>query len=245
MNLIKTQNYVLALYTKGDPESSKLAIVIPGRLDSKDYAHNTDLVDFLATRGYCALSFDPPGIWESPGGIELYTTTNYLHAIDELIEYFGNRPTLLVGHSRGGTVAMLVGPLNSHVTSIIAILSSTGAPDTPDQDRVINGALVSYRDMPPGKMVTVEQKRFDLPLNYFIDGQRYDARAGLHNCVKPKLFFYSTKDDANELEKVGYEVSPEPKMMYPLDSEHNYRYYEEIMEKVKKISGEFLDKYDL
>src|SRR3989344_5911947 len=109
MNILKTKNFEVAVYIKGDPASAKLAIVTPGRLDTKDYLHNTSLVDYLANRGFYALSFDPPGTWESPGSIDLYTTTNYLKVVDELIEHFGNKPTLLAGHSRGGTVAMLAG----------------------------------------------------------------------------------------------------------------------------------------
>ena len=87
MKIIKTKTFELAVYEKGDPNSSKLAIVIPGRLDTKDYIHNTSLVDYLANRGYFALSFDPPGTWESPGDIELYTTTNLIKSVDELIEF--------------------------------------------------------------------------------------------------------------------------------------------------------------
>lgn len=105
MKTVRTKTFELAVCAKGDPRSSKLALVLPGRLDTKSYIHNTRLVDYLASRGYFALSFDPPGTWESPGDITLYTTTNYLKAVDELIEYFGGKPTLLAGHSRGGTIS--------------------------------------------------------------------------------------------------------------------------------------------
>ncbi|MDD5068999.1 MAG: hypothetical protein PHN89_05405, partial [Candidatus Pacebacteria bacterium] len=60
MAIIKTKSFELGIYLKGNPASEKLAIIIPGRLDSKDYIHNTILVDYLAGRGYLALSFDPP-----------------------------------------------------------------------------------------------------------------------------------------------------------------------------------------
>lgn len=245
MDLIKTKNFEVAVYAKGDPASPKLAIVTPGRLDTKDYLHNTSLVDYLASRGFYAISFDPPGTWDSPGSISLYTTTNYLKVVDELIEHFGNKPTLLAGHSRGGTVSMLVGSKNNFVNSFIAILSSTGAPDAPDENRIVDGAVVSYRDLPPGVIKSDNQKRFDLPLAYFEDGQQYDAVGGLKTCAKPKLFFYSTEDDANKLEKVGYESSPEPKMIHPLRSEHDYRLHPEIVEEVNQVVGTFLDKFDL
>src|SRR3989338_1587478 len=170
MEIIKTKTFELAVYAKGDPNSSKLAIVIPGRLDTKDYIHNTSLVDHLAHRGYFALSFDPPGTWESPGDIELYTNTNLVKAVDELIEHFGNKKTVLAGHSRGGTIAMLAGPKNPHVTHFISIFSYYGAPSDPANERIVGGKVMSYRDLPPGNTKTKEQREFGLPLNYFEDG---------------------------------------------------------------------------
>ena len=243
MGFIKTKNFELAIYSKGDPSSSKLAFVIPGRLDTKDYIHNTALVDYLARRGYFALAFDPPGTWESPGDIELYTTTNCLKAVDELIEYFGNKPTLLAGHSRGGTIAMLAGTKNPHVTHFIPIFSYYGAPGNPADERIVDGKVVSYRDLPPGNMKTKEQKEFGLPLNYFEDGKQYNALDSLRNCTKPKLFFYGVEDDVIDPEEVkkAYEESAEPKMIHALNSDHDYRYHPEIVEEVSRVIGKFLD----
>lgn len=247
MSIIKTKTFELAVYEKGDINSSKLAIVIPGRLDTKDYIHNTRLVEYLASRGYFALSFDPPGTWESPGDIELYTTTNCLKAVDELIEHFGNKPTLLAGHSRGGTIAMLAGPKNHNVTHFVPIFSYYGAPSDPSDERILDGKVMSYRDLPPGNTKTTEQKEFGLPLNYFEDGKQYDALPDLKNCTKPKLFFYGVEDDMNDPEDVkkAYEMSAEPKMIHALNSDHDYRYHPEIIEEVNKVVGLFLDKYPL
>ena len=245
MNIIKTKTFELAVYKRGDSNSPKLAIIVPGRLDTKDYVHNTSLVDFLANRGYFALSFDPPGTWESPGDIELYTTTNCLKAVDELIEHFGNKSTLLAGHSRGGTIAMLAGPKNPRITHFIPIFSYYGASSDPKEETIVNGKVMSYRDLPPGNTKTKEQKEFGLPLNYFEDGKQYNALSGLKNCTKPKLFFYGVEDDMNDPEDVkeAYEIAAEPKMIHPLNSGHNYRYHPEIIEEVNKVVGLFLDKY--
>jgi len=243
MELIKTPSFELAIYSKGDQSSPKLAIVIPGRLDTKDYVHNTSLVDYLVDRGYFALSFDPPGTWESPGDVELYTTTNCLKALDELIEYFGNKPTLLAGHSRGGTIAMLAGPKNPNVTHFVPIFSYYGAPNDPEPERIVDGKVISYRDLPPGTERTKDQKRFDLPLNYFKDGARYNALPNLRNCTKPKLFFYGTQDKMNDPEEVkeAFRESAEPKMIHAIDSEHDYRLLSQAVEEVNRTIGEFLD----
>src|SRR3990167_9150866 len=118
--MIKTNSFTLATYQKGNPDSKKLALVLPGKLDTKDYAHMRSHVDFLANLGFFALSFDPPGTWESPGDISLYTTTNYLKAIDELIKHFGNKPTFIMGHSRGASISMMGASRNSKIMAYAA-----------------------------------------------------------------------------------------------------------------------------
>ncbi|MBI2577851.1 MAG: alpha/beta hydrolase [Candidatus Wildermuthbacteria bacterium] len=245
MKTIETKNFELAVYAKGDVDSPRIAIVIPGRLDTKDYVHNTSSVDYLASRGYFALSFDPPGTWESPGDIELYTTSNCIKAVDEIIEYFGNKPTLLAGHSRGGTIAMLAGPKNPYVTHFVSIFSYYGAPSEPEEERIVDGKVISYRDLPPGNIKTKEQKEFGLPLNYFEDGKQYNALVDLRKCVKPKLFFYGVEDEMNDPEDVkkAYEESAEPKTIYALNSDHDYRYHPKIIEEANEAIGRFLDRY--
>jgi hypothetical protein len=78
MKILETKSFKLASYAEGDPTSARLALVLPGRLETKDYVHIKSHVAHLAGLGFYALSFDPPGTWESPGDIELYTNTNYL-----------------------------------------------------------------------------------------------------------------------------------------------------------------------
>lgn len=242
MDTIKTKTFEVAVYRKGDPSSSKLTIVTPGRLDTKDYVHNTSLVDELASLGYFALAYDPPGTWESPGGTDLYTTTNCLKVIDELIEHFGNKDTVLIGHSRGGSISMLGGMRNPHVTRFIPIFSYHGAPQSPDPDELVNGVKVSYRDLPPGKVRTKERKKFELPLSYFKDGEQYNALPGLRECNKPKLFFYGTKDVLIEPDDVreAFDASAEPKQIHEIDSEHDYRLSPSAVDEVNRTIAEFL-----
>lgn len=244
MNIIQTASFQLAVYQQGNEQADKFALVLPGRLDTKDYAHMHSHVDSLAERGYLALSFDPPGTWESPGGIELYTTTNYLKAVDELIEYFGNKPTLLVGHSRGGSNAMLAGTANPHVTHFVAVMSHTG-PTTVELPKAGEPTKISYRDVPPGTSRTKEQKAFALPATYFEDQAQYDATEALKDCTKPKLFFYGTEDvlvSRDDVRKV-YEAAGEPKTIHELNTEHDYRLHPEIIDEVNEVIGKFLEKY--
>ena len=243
MKIIETKSFELATISRGDINSPKIALLLPGQLDTKDYAHMANHVDFLANKGYYALSFDPPGTWDSPGSIDLYTMTNYAKAINELIEFLGNRPTVLMGHSRGGSMAMLVGPDNQYVTHIIAVMSNIAPSKLQvgySKDEIKENVKISYRDMPPNDKVN--KKRFDLPLNYFKDAAKYNIIDGLKNCSKPKLFFYGTEDILVKPEsvKATYDEVIEPKAIHELKSDHDYRYHKNIIEEVNNVVWDFL-----
>ena len=241
MKIIKTKNFKLATISKGDENSSKIALLLPGQLDTKDYAHMVSHVKFLADKGYCAISFDPPGTWDSPGSINLYTMTNYLKAINELIKFFGNKQTVLMGHSRGGSMAMLAGPNNKYVTHIIAVMSHAG-PSSINNKNITNGIKISYRNMPPND--TENKKRFDLSINYFEDAKKHNIIEDLRHCQKPKLFFYGTKDVLVSPKGVKeiYEQVPEPKMIYKLKTEHDYRLRKDIVDEVNRVAYNFIYK---
>ena len=115
MSLIKTDSFELAIYSRGNPQADKFALILPCKLDTKDYFGMIRHVNYFADRGYFALSFDPPGTWESHGDIELYTMTNYLMAINEVVKYYGNKTTIIIGHSRGGRMAVLAGTTNPYI----------------------------------------------------------------------------------------------------------------------------------
>jgi pimeloyl-ACP methyl ester carboxylesterase len=228
------------LYIKQTENSSKLAIVLPGLLDSKDYIHMTSLVDHLAKNGYTALSLDPPGTWESPYSIDHYTTTNTQLAVKELIDYFGKIPTVVIGHSRGGSNAMLAGMSNPEVTHFVAIMSHA-VPSTLGKD-LKGGPYESDRDLPPGKVRTIEKVHYSLPYSYFIDQAKYNAQDTLPSSTKKKLFFYGTHDAlvSEDEVKETYELSADPKELVELDCEHDYRLHADAVEKVNNKIIEFL-----
>lgn len=248
MNLIKTKSFVLASYFKGNENAPKLALVLPGRMDTKDYPHLKSHAEYLARRGYLAISFDPPGTWESPGSIDLYTMTNYLKAINELIEHFGNRPTLALGHSRGGSMAILAGTRNKLVTHFVSIMGNYSyAASTyksyPDKDWQAKGFRIEKRDLPDSPKKT---KVFHLPYAFLEDGTKYDMLDDLKKCPKPKLFIFGTKDTIAppELMQKAYEESAPPKELFSLETDdHDYRLHPSLIDIVNETVGKFLDKY--
>lgn len=230
---------------RGNENADKIALLLPGRLDTKDYINFDSHLQYLEEKGFLAVSFDPPGTWESPGGIELYTTTNYIKAVNELIEYFNNRPTLLFGHSRGGTVAILLAQENPNVIGVIAAMPNLGAPISPNPESIKNGYKVSYRDIPPGSHKTKQQKEFHLPVAYFNDGEKYNPATTIKNLKKPKMILFGDKDDLFDPEIVEKKCRefPEPKIIKKLNSAHSYRRYPKIIIEVNELIGQFIDKF--
>lgn len=245
MEIIKTKSYELAIISRGNKDSEKIAIALPGRLDTKDYANFSSHLDFLSSKGFYGICFDPPGTWESPGGIELFTTTNYIKAVAEVTKYFGDKPTLLLGHSRGGATATLAGCVNPNVIAIVTINESLGTPSPPNPKDIQGNKYIDFRDLPPGTEKTKEQKRFDVPLYYFEDAAKYSDAEVLKTCQKPKLIFCSTKDEFNSPQEVKeiFNLIPEPKMLHQLNCNHDYRYYPKAVKEVNEVMGKFLDEY--
>jgi len=237
MEIIKTDSFELAVNILGDENAERFIFCLPGRLDTKDYASMQSHIEFFASKGFCAVSFDPPGTWESPGDTSLYSQKNYLQAIDELIAYFGNKPTVLLGHSRGGTMAMLAGIRNAYVSHIISIMSNWGPSDKPESTDL---SYVTHRDLPPGTSRTIERKRFELDWSYFDDTTEY---IGLDTCSKPKLFFAGTQDVLVTPESVKntFDIAAEPKLFYELESEHDYRLQPAIIKEVNEVVLQFLN----
>lgn len=211
--IIKTKSFQMASNIHGDINASKVAILMPGRLDSKDYINFTSHAEFLADRELLAVAIDPPGTWESPGNLNDYTTSTYIKAISELIDYLGNRPTLLLGHSRGGATAMLASG-NPAVAGLAVVNAAYGEPTPPNSEKIVHGALVEYRDLPPGDIRSKEQKRFDLPLAYFEDGKKHNPSAALIKFKGPKLLVHAVNDEFTEIGQVKeiYTKLSDPKM---------------------------------
>lgn len=101
MQMIKTKSFSIAANIFGEENAKKVALLLPGRLDTKDYINFTIHSEIFVKKGFLTVVIDPPGTWESVDDT-VFTTTNYIKSVNELIDYFGNKSTFLFGHSRGG-----------------------------------------------------------------------------------------------------------------------------------------------
>lgn len=246
MGLIETADFRLDTYATGEPDSRRLALVLPGLVDTKDRPYLREHTDFLGGLGYLAVAFDPPGTWSSSGSIEDYTVTNYLQAISQLIEHYGNRPTTLAGASLGGRIALLAAMRNGHVDRAVAI--TTVFPFIRDENRQSRTVKWQAQEERLFKIedpnVPDRYREFRLPYSHSEDAQQYDVpgTAALAELAIPKLFIVATRDSLvpPAVAYETYEMAAEPKELFKLNADHDYWRTPNHIRRVNRIIGGFL-----
>ena len=218
-------------------KTDKLAILCPGYLDTKDYASFITLANRLATYGYTVVRFDPTGTWDSEGDIAEYNNTQYLNDIKSVIEHMLSLQKythiLLGGHSRGGMMSILYSARDPRITSVVAIMPSSGRTMTSKriEDWKQNGFSISHRDIPDKK----ETKEFKVPYSHVEDREKYDVVGDVKNIHVPILFLAGELDDLVLPEDVKeiFNQANEPKKSIVIDGiGHDYRHDYSQIDKV-------------
>lgn len=244
MELIQTPSFQLTIYADGNPKSDKLFLCLPWFLDAWNYAHLKGHRKYFAERGFFCVSFDPPGTFSSPWDISLYTVTNYLKAINEVIVYFGSRETIALGHSMGGTMALLASFLSKYISHTVSINSpgdmKTGLLASSRDIWKEQWVRTGIRDIPTGWI-----RNYSIPYVFMEDAIQYDMLDDLKSSRKPKLFVTGTRTstDYTRVEE-AYIYAWNPKNFVQVNcNEHSYRNFPEVIEEVNRVVEQFLWKY--
>lgn len=169
----------------------KLALLLPGYLDSPDYLHMKVFEKRLIELGYVVERLDPCNLWKT-GDINNYSITNYLKQIESrVVNYKNSKPDdiVLIGHSLGAFTAIIAGNRIPEVTKIISLCPP------PDRKHIIKKWDKTYkhseRDLPNDPK---EVRTFDVPYSFAEDGLKYSARDEVRNIHKPLMIFIALDD---------------------------------------------------
>lgn len=180
----------------------KLALLLPGYLDSPDYLHLIIFEKRLKELGYTVERLDTCNLWQT-GDVNNYSITNFLQQIKNRIDFYKNQnpeDVLLLGHSNGAFTAIVAGSKFSEVTQIIALCSP---PDkTGSEIKWKNGLRVSKRDLLNNPS---EFREFAIPISYLKDAILYSAVDEVKNIHKPLMIFIGLDDQVvppSETEKI-------------------------------------------
>lgn len=218
----------------------KVALLLPGYLDSPDYLHMKVFEKRLHEMGYAVERLDPCHLWETDN-VNDYSITNYLKQVTERVHpYAGKNPDeiVLIGHSLGAFVAIIAGNRNEKVTQIVALCS---APDRIGQNLHWNGKEFrhSERELPDNPQ---EIRTFDIPKAFAEDGLQYSAAEEVKQIHKPLMLFIALEDKSvppEETERIVANAN-NPHVVRQPGMGHDFRMSQEQSELVMKEIEKFL-----
>jgi len=170
----------------------KLALLLPGFLDSPDYLHLKTFEKRLTELGYTVERIDSCNLW-STGNTHDYSITNYLKQIDEkILDYKDQTPEeiVLLGHSLGGLISIIAGNRNPLVTKIISLCSPV---DISNLSKKWSGKTSKHseRDLPNNPN---EKRSFEIPYSFVEDGLQYSALTEIEKIHKPIMILIALED---------------------------------------------------
>jgi alpha/beta superfamily hydrolase len=147
----------------------------------------------LAERGIAVLRFDFTGLGNSEGD---FAQTNFttdvadaLAAVEFLRENY-EAPSLLIGHSLGGT-AMLEAAINiERVKAVVTIAS----PSQPDHVLHHFGHALTLLEQGIASSIEVAGRHYDIEPQFITDLRQYDMQQRLASLAKPVLIFKVLND---------------------------------------------------
>lgn len=218
----------------------KLALLLPGFLDSPDYLHMKTFEKGLNKLGYIIERLDACGLWKT-GDMENYTITNYIEQIRQIVESYKNKnpeEIILVGHSIGAFTSIIAGNRIKEVTKIVSLCPP--ADRKYSESHWKNGEFgISKRDLPddPKKFRT-----FKVPYLFAEDGLQYSAVEEVKKIHKPLMILIALDDivvSPKETERIVASAN-NPHVVRQKDMGHDFRHSQKECDIVMKDIEKFI-----
>lgn len=219
----------------------KLALLLPGYLDSPDYLHMKIFEKKLLGLGYVVERLDPCSLWET-GDTKNYTITNFIQQIIDRVHYYKTQAPeeiVLIGHSMGAFTAIIAGSMTQEVTKIVALCPP---PDSKGSAKQWGGQAyrVSKRDLPDNPQ---KVREFAVPYSFVQDRSKYSAIEEVAHIHKPIMIFIALEDKTVIPERTEELVSKahNPHVVRQPGMGHDFRHSARECEIVMKEIEKFLE----
>lgn len=220
----------------------KVALLLPGYLDSPDYLHMKTFEKKLHEIGFVVERLDPCDLWKT-GEVNNYTVSNYIKQIKSRTEYYktqNSKEIVLIGHSLGAFVSILAGNMLPEITKIIALCSPVSI-DALGRKWAGKPFRISNRDLPNDSS---KYREFEIPLSFVEDAKKYSALNSVHEIKKPLMIFIAMADTSISPKETEMLVSNamHPYVVRMQEIGHDFRHsLEECLLVFKEIES-FLEK---
>jgi len=219
----------------------KVALLLPGYLDSPDYLHMITFEKGLENMGYTVERLDACNLWKT-GDVENYTISNFIKQIKERVDFYkGQNPEeiVLIGHSNGAFTSIVAGARIPEVTKIVALCPPPNKEGS--EHKWVNGVRVSKRDLPndPTKI-----REFAIPDTHIKDAIQYSAVEDAKKINKPIMIFIALDDTVVKPELTEEIVSNanNPYVVRQSGMGHDFRNSQQECDIVMREIEKFLEK---
>lgn len=170
----------------------KVALLLPGYLDSPDYQNMIVFEKGLKKLGYKVERLDPCNLWKT-GDVDRYTISNFLTQIEDKVSsynYQNPEEIVLIGHSQGAMVAIIAGSKLFDISKVVALCPPDSRKDS--IHKWGKKGRTSKRDLPnnPQKI-----REFTIPYSFIKDAMQYSASESVKKLHKPLMIFIALEDD--------------------------------------------------
>lgn len=172
----------------------------------------------LAAEGFGVLTLDFTGLGESEGD---FAETTFSSSVDDLIcaaNYLKENhkaPTVVIGHSLGGSAVILSARLISEIKAVVTI----GAPSEPQHVKhLLKSGIQEIREKGVAK-VSIGGRPFSVKKEFIDDLENQDLLAIVKSLRKSFLFLHSPQDSIVGVENAAalYQSAHHPKSFLSLD----------------------------
>ena len=185
---------------------------------SKNAKAATRISKQLSERGIAVLRFDFTGLGNSDGD---FANTNFSSNVSDLVAAAvaladkHQAPSLLVGHSLGGTAALMAASKIESVTAVATI----GSPSEPAHVSHLFGDCVAKIQDNGSALVSIGGRELTIQKQFLEDIQSHEAQRQLQRLGKPLLIFHSPIDRIVSIDNARklYEAARHPKSFISLD----------------------------
>jgi putative redox protein len=147
----------------------------------------------LAAQGIAVLRFDFSGLGKSEGDFAQTNFSSQIADIHAAIEYMRTQyttPSLLIGHSLGGTAMLEAANAIDSVKAVVTI----AAPSQPNHVLHHFGTALPLLEQGFAANIEVAGQHYDIEPQFIEDMQQYDMRERLARLNKPVLIFSVLND---------------------------------------------------
>lgn len=172
----------------------------------------------LALRGFGVLRFDFTGLGESEGAFAETQFSTNLHDLEDAAAFMGEtyrRPSVLVGHSLGGSAALLAASRMEDVRAVATL----GAPSDPAHVQHLFEHRTAEIEAEGEAEVTIAGRPFRIKKEFIEDLEKHPMKTVVGQLRKALLILHSPRDEVVGIDNAAriFDYAKHPKSFISLD----------------------------